>query len=59
MNEIQPTCEAKVPALKMKRLSTNEVPVKKKIKDFQDEFMEKYEEFSLSWREAIKREKRF
>ena len=57
----------KVPSLKMKRLSNNVMSLQglemnhrpKKIKDFQDEFMGKYEEFSLSWREAIKREKRF
>lgn len=30
-----------------------------KQKGFHDEFMDKYEEFSLSWREAIDREKRF
>ena len=31
----------------------------KKIKDFQDEFMDKYEEYSLSWRAAINKERRF
>lgn len=30
-----------------------------KQKDFQDEFMEKYNEFSDSWRELIEKEKRF
>lgn len=30
-----------------------------KQKDFQDEFMEKYNEFSDSWREQIEREKRY
>lgn len=30
-----------------------------KKKDFQDEFMDKYNEFSDSWREQIEREKRF
>jgi hypothetical protein len=30
-----------------------------KQKGFHDEFMDRYEEFSLSWREAIDREKRF
>ena len=30
-----------------------------KQKDFQDEFMDKYNEFSDSWREQIEREKRF
>lgn len=30
-----------------------------KHKDFQDEFMENYEDFSESWREQIQREKRF
>jgi hypothetical protein len=30
-----------------------------KVKGFHDEFMDKYDEFSLSWREAIDREKRF
>jgi hypothetical protein len=29
------------------------------IKDFQDEFMDKYEEYSESWREAIRKERRF
>lgn len=32
---------------------------KRKIKDFQDEFMEKYDEFSQSWREKIDRDRRF
>lgn len=31
----------------------------KQNKDFQDEFMEKINEFSESWREQIEREKRF
>jgi formiminotetrahydrofolate cyclodeaminase len=30
-----------------------------KQKDFQDEFMEKYNEFSDSWRELIEKERRF
>lgn len=30
-----------------------------KVKGFHEEFMDKYDEFSLSWREAIDREKRF
>ena len=29
------------------------------VVDFQDEFMAKYEEYSQSWRDALKREKRF
>ena len=30
-----------------------------KKKDFQDEFMDKYDEFSESWRQLIEQEKRF
>ena len=30
-----------------------------KIKGFQEEFLDKFEEYSLSWREQILREKRF
>ncbi|CDW71185.1 UNKNOWN [Stylonychia lemnae] len=59
-----------VPPLKMKTLASNFEKIQEpkmgldmkklsKIQDFQDEFMDKYEEFSLSWREAIRREKRF
>lgn len=29
------------------------------VKDFQDEFMGKYDEFSQSWRDQIDRQKRF
>lgn len=29
------------------------------IKDFQDDFMDKYDEFSESWREACKKMQRF
>jgi hypothetical protein len=48
--------------LVVEKVSTNAASVKKlqlKVKGFHDEFMEKYDEFSLSWREAIDREKRF
>jgi hypothetical protein len=30
-----------------------------KIKDFTDEFMSKYDEFSESWREELRKNKRF
>ena len=30
-----------------------------KVKGFHEEFMDRYDEFSLSWRQAIDREKRF
>ena len=32
---------------------------KEKIKDFQDEFMQHYDEFSESWRAACRKMKRF
>ncbi len=31
----------------------------KGVQDFQDEFMAKVDEYSQSWRDALKREKRF
>jgi hypothetical protein len=35
------------------------VKVKKRVADFQDEFMSHYEEFSKSWRDQIDRNRRF
>lgn len=43
---------------KQLKKSIKKLPLKG-VKDFQDEFMDKYDEFSLSWRQAIDREKRF
>lgn len=42
-----------------KHKSLKKVIHKVKVAGFHDEFMAKYDEFSLSWREAIDREKRF
>eukprot|EP00347_Sterkiella_histriomuscorum_P014388 403361058 len=70
-NQLKNNQKSIVPPLLMKKLTTNieqlnqpkmgGLDFKKlnKIQDFQDEFMGKYEEFSLSWREAIRRDKRF
>lgn len=50
-----------VPTLNMKKKSIQgEVSSKRqRVKDFQDEFMENYDQFSESWREAIRKQKRF
>ena len=47
----------KVPQLKTKKLKLGARPAA--ARDFQDEFMSKYEEFSQSWRDEIDRNKRF
>ncbi len=59
-----------VPSLKVKRLTENLQNLQNDVaqlnfkklnqrREFQDEFMDKFDEFSLSWREAIEKERRF
>ena len=42
--------------LKVMKIKKKKVKAKK---DFQDEFMDKYDEFSQSWRDQIDRQRRF
>lgn len=46
-----------LPPMKIPNLGMNLENIKKK--DFQDEFMEKFDEYSKSWRDMIEQQKRF
>lgn len=52
-----PKIELPKPKVQQTPMSMNLEGIKKK--DFQDEFMEKYDEFSESWRQLIEQGKRF
>jgi len=44
---------------KISKLNLKLTNLSKKNSDFQDEFLSNYDNFSVSWREAIEKEKRF
>lgn len=57
--DLNPKTEAPAPppAVKIPKLGLNLENIKKQ--DFQDEFMEKFDEYSKSWRDMIEQQKRF